>query len=170
MGDVQAFPDTTVEAGVLLITARGHSVEGCRRLRIEGRKERHVYTALRQPVGQQAGHLLPRAVMPRRRTPGDRPQKCNFSHCSRIQWIRRRRRRSQRKSASTRSFSVRRCAIPDARSDLHLWSRNAALQAGTLQREQRLQVGQCGLGAFVGVQTGSAETVVAAATGEVVYR
>ena len=36
--------------------------------------------------------------------------------CSRIaHWIRRRRRRSQRKSALLDSFSVRRRAIPDAR-------------------------------------------------------
>ena len=68
---------------------------------------------------------------------------------------------------------MRRRAIPDARSASSVSSfrpRDAALQSGTLECQQRLQVGQGGFGAFVGVQTGRAETVVAAAADEVVDR
>src|SRR4029450_12679982 len=52
----------------------------------------------------------------------------------------------------------------------HSGPRNAALQAGTLQREQRLQIGQGRLSTFIGVQTAGPETVVTAGGGEVIDR
>src|SRR6478752_4370342 len=47
---------------------------------------------------------------------------------------------------------------------------DAALKAGTLQREEGLQVGQAGLGAFVGVHTLWPQTVVTTAGSEVIDR
>src|SRR5215211_6658474 len=78
MGNMETFPDASVQILVLFITARGHAVERRGSLRIERGEQRHINPAAYQPIGEQAGHLFPRAVMLGWSAPRDRPEKRDF--------------------------------------------------------------------------------------------
>ena len=126
VGDVERLPDAPVDVAVLLVGPLADPVELRERDRVQRGEQRHVDAALREAVGQQPRHELPRPVVAGRRAPGDRPEE------------------------REPSFGQRR------------------LEAGGVEGEQRLEVGERRLGALVAVDVGLAEAVVAAAGGEVV--
>ncbi len=74
MGDVEHLPHLGVDAGVLGIGRRADAGELARGRAVLRGEQGDVDAARHQRLGQQAGHQLPRAVMARRRAPGDRRQ------------------------------------------------------------------------------------------------
>ncbi len=78
MGDVECFPDSAVDGRVLRVAGGADAVELRRRLRVEGREERHVDAARVEPGGDQPGDTLPRPVVTRRCPPRDRAENRDF--------------------------------------------------------------------------------------------
>ena len=77
MGDVEHLPHLCVDRGIFGIGRRANAIQpGCRPA-IQCGEQGDVDTARHQRLGQEARHLLPRPVMARRCTPGDRRQHGN---------------------------------------------------------------------------------------------
>ncbi len=74
MGDVEHLPHLGVDGRVLGIGPRADAGELAGRERVLRREQGDVDAARHQRLGQQARHQLPRAVVARRRAPGDRRQ------------------------------------------------------------------------------------------------
>ena len=78
VGEVAELPHLGVDARVFRIGGGDHAVEGAGGLAIEGREQGDVDAPRPQPLGQQRGHQLPRAVSAGRGAPRDRGEHRDF--------------------------------------------------------------------------------------------
>src|SRR5690348_4555128 len=58
--------------GIGRVAVRADAIEGGRRHRVERDQKRDIDSSRDEPLGEQAGDRLPRAIVLRRRAPGDR--------------------------------------------------------------------------------------------------
>ncbi len=73
-GDVQALGDLRLDRGILGPPGRCRAVQRGGGDRVGGGEQRHVVPRGDQPLGEQRCELFPRAVVARRRPPGDRSE------------------------------------------------------------------------------------------------
>ena len=83
--DVERLPDAPVDVVVLLVGPLADAVEPREGDRVQRGEQRDVDAALREPVGQQPRHELPRPVVARRRAPRDRSEQREL-HSGSVAW------------------------------------------------------------------------------------